>query len=458
MGQRVLLQHGKKTAPAKVPAESVERLINGYLEYKPDGKQPTPIYGSPGLSLWCDGLDLDTRGMMTMAEEVYAVAGGRLYRIAEDGTETNLGEIPGTGDVVMATDGANLVIVAEDEIYVWDGTTLNTVTDPDAPAASSVAYTDGYFVFTETDTQQFFISGLQAPLDYDALDFASAEWKPDKLVRAFVLRRTLYLFGTDSTEAQQNVGGADFPFAPYQDVLIDAGLIGVLAVTTSNETMFWLAPDRTVRRLDGITAARISTHDIERIILGWSQPELTVASALVWEGHLWVIFRNPEGCIIWDQSTELWHERASHLSPTWRVKHQAACYGLQLFGSATDRQIYKLDESAYHEDGDILALEMVTPYAYDAGKRFSVDEVEVVMQSGVGTLTLDPAITLARTKDGETWSGAKIRRFGKAGERGKRVLFGAQGQARQMAFRLRITDPVKRAILGVFAEIDSEAA
>lgn len=456
MAQRVLLQHGKKTAAAKVPAESVERLLNGYLESVPDGKQPAPVYGSPGLVLWCDGLDLDTRGMIAMAEEAYAVAGGRFYRIASDGVETNLGAIPGTGDVGIATDGTHIVIVAEGEIYVWDGSTLAAVTDPDAPSASSVAYTDGYFVFTETDTQQFFISGLQAPLDYDALDFASAEWKPDILVRAFVLRRTLYLFGTESTEAQQNVGGADFPFAPYQDVLIDAGLIGVNAVTSTNDTMFWVAPDRTVRRLDGITATKVSTHDIDRLILGWSEPELTVASAHVWEGHLFVVFRNPEGCIVFDQSTELWHERGSHESDTWRVKHYCEAYGLKLFGSATDRQIYRLDADAYTEDGEILPFEMITPYAYDAGKRFSITEVEVITQPGVGTLTLDPAMTCARSKDGETWSGAKVRRFGKAGERNKRLLFGTQGGGRQMAFKFRITDPVKRAILGVFADVDAE--
>ncbi len=458
MGQRVLLQHGRKTAPAKVPAESVERLINGYLEAKPDGKQPTPVYGSPGLFQWCIELAGEPRGAAMMADELYAVAGEKLYKVANDGAKTELGDIPGSDDVVIATDGANLVVVAEDEIYVWDGSTLNIVTDPDAPAASSVAYTDGFFVFTETGTQQFFISGLQAPLDYDALDFASAEWKPDILNRAFVLRRTLYLFGTSSLEAQQNVGGADFPFAPYQDLLIDAGLVGRLAVTASNDTMFWMAPDRTVRRLDGITATRISDHDIERIVLSWMEPELTVASSMVHEGHLWIVFRNPEGCIIWDQSTEVWHERASHNSPTWKAKHFAEAYGLKLCTSATEGKIFRLEGDVYDEDGETLAFEMVTPYAYDAGKRFSVQEVEVITQPGSGTLTLDPAITIQRTTDGEVYSGAKARRYGKTGERQKRVLFGPQGSGRQMAFKLRITDPVRRAILGVFAEIDSEAA
>lgn len=456
MSDRVLLQHGKHTAKAKVAAESIQRLLNCYLEAVPDGKLPTPIYGTPGQILWCSDLAGPPRATIVMAEELYVVAGTKFYRIANDGAKTELGDIPGTDDVGIASDGANIVMVAGGEIYVWDGATLQPVTDPDAPPASSVAYTDGFFVFTETDTQQFFISGLQAPLDYDALDFASAEWKPDILIRAFVLRRTLYLFGSDSTEAQQNTGGAAFPFAPYEGLLVDAGLVGVNAVTASNDAMFWFATDRTIRRLDGITATRISNHDIERILLSWLEPELTVATSHIWQGHLFVIFRNPAGCVVFDQTTELWHERASHDSPTWRVKQYAECYGLRLYGSATEGKILRLEDTSYDEDGEQLTFEMVTPYAYDRGTRFSITDLEVITQPGVGTLTLDPAITCEMTKDGLTWSSRKVRRMGKLGKWLKRVLFGQWGQGRQMAFRFRITDPVRRAILAVYADVEPE--
>lgn len=454
---RLPLPLGRKSGQAKAPMESVERLVNGYLENAPQGKEPTPAYGSPGLIAWATGLDGAIRGMLEMTDRLFVVAGTKLYRIATDGAANTLGEIPGSDLVSMASDGTNVVTVSGGEIYVYDGLNLNVVTDPDAPSASGVAWVDGYFVFSETNTDTFFTCELDDPESYDALDFAAAEWKPDILVTPIILRRTLFLAGKQTIEAQQNVGGADFPFQRYQDVMVDVGFAGREAGVVTNDTMYFLASDRTFRRLDGVTAVRISNHDIERTIKGWANPELTVASAHVFEGHLNIVFRNPEGCLIFDQSTELWHERKSFGSDTWRVRHHARCYDHDLFGSATEGVIYRLSADAYDEDGEPLVFQMTTPWAYARGLGFSVDDVEVVAQVGVGSLTLDPKIVLETTRDGVVFENRLERRFGKAGERTRRITFGPQGSADAMALRLTIADPVQRAVLGVYCDIDVEA-
>lgn len=447
---------GTKLGAAKAPSESAERIVNGYIEAVPEGKEPTTVYGTPGLVGWSDEVAGEMRGHMEMAGQYFAVIGFTLYNIPAGGTPNECGMIPGDDLVSMDGDGTNVVVVAGGEIYVWDGLALNPVTDPDAPSASSVAYTDGYFVFSETDTGQFFISGLQAPLDYDALDFATGEWKPDNLRRCFVMRRTLYLCGTDSIEAQQNTGGADFPFAPYQDLLIDVGIAGREAICATNDTMYWLANDWTIRRLDGITATKISTPSVFAEVKTWADKTSTIASAHVWGDHLFISFRNPDGCVVFDQATERWHQRRSYGSNTWQVSHIARCFDKTICGSVTGGTVFEMDDEAYDEAGDILPFEMVTPFAYDRGMRITISEVEVIAEAGVGSLTLDPAITLDRTTDGEDYSQPIQRRLGKTGERGRRAVFGPQGQARAMAFRLKITDPVRRAISGIYIEGDSE--
>lgn len=458
MGQRTPLPLGRASNKASAPNESVERLLNAYLDAAPKGKEPTAAYGTPGRDVWADISTDDVRGMIEVKEVAYAVIGMKLYTITADGSETEIGVIPGSDDVQMAGDGTNIVVVSGGEIYVYDGLTTGPVTDPDAPAASSVVWIDGYFLFGELGTQQFFISGLGAPMDYDALDFASAEWKPDIIVTPIVLRRTVYLAGTKTIEAQQNTGGADFPFSRYQDVLIEVGFAGRDSGCVSNDTMFWLASDRTARRLDGLTATVISSAAAAKAFKGWADPSLTVVTAHVWSNHLFVVFRNPDGCWVYDQTTDLWHERASYASPTWGVKHCIDCYDKTLFSGAAGGKIYTLNDETYTEDGDVLPFEMISPYAWAGGLDFSVDELEVVMQTGVGSLTLNPTISLSKTANGEDWSDAQIEHLGKAGERNTRVRFGAQGSDYAMAFRLRITDPVKRAILGIYADIDVEIA
>jgi hypothetical protein len=452
---------GKKSDAAQAPAESVERLLNAYLESAPTGKEPTPIYGTPGLTAWASGLDGATRGMLEMGETTYTVNGNRLYSFTSAGAPTSLGVIPNSDTVSMAGDGTNVVATTLGAIYVWNsGSGLVLVTDPDAPLAGSVAWSDGYFIFQElnsdlTPTQTYFLSALSDPINYDALDFASAEANPDTLTAVFVHHRILYLPGKRTIEAAQNTGGSDFPFTRYESVNIDVGLAGRDAICHTNDAIFLQAHDHTIRRIDGLSATKISTARITRLIRSWSDQTATVASAHVDADHLFVVFRNPDGCVVWDQNTERWHERASYGSDTWQVRHMVECYGLRLFGSATEGKIFSLDNDAYDEAGAILPFEIVTPFAYYQNQLLTIGELEVVAQAGVGSLTLDPQLTCERTKDGVTWSARKQRGLGKTGERQKRLRFGPQGQARAMAFRLRITDPVQRAVLGAYVEADT---
>lgn len=453
---RMPLALGRKVGAAKVPMESIEEIVNGYLEVVPEGKEPTPIYGTPGLISWCTGLNGRPRGWFAMVGTLYVVSGDYLYRVDASGVETNLGTIPGLDDVDIDGDGTNLVIVASGSIYVYDGATLALVTDPDAPPASGVCWVDGYFLFPEVGTEQFFICGLDAPTDYDALDFASAEWKPDLIVAAIVLKRTVFLAGQQTLEAQQNTGGADFPFARYQDIFVDVGLSNRDAITSTTDTLFWFCNDDTIRRLDGLTPTKISDFAVGKEIKSWADKTATIASWHVWEEHLFIQFWNPDGCVVFDQATETWHKRRSYGSDTWQVSRAIECYGLKLFMSATEGTIYRADAEAYDEDGDILPFQVITPYAYAKGLELSIDDVEIIAQTGVGTLTLDPQVMLERTHDGEEWFGRQSRGLGKTGERQKRLTYGPQGSSRGAAFKVSITDPVKRAILGVYVEAEPE--
>jgi hypothetical protein len=444
---RVPLQLGAQSGEAASPPVSSERLINGYLEQTPRGKAPTPIYGTPGFSAFATTGEV--RAMCAVADRLFAVNTTALVEIESDGTVTALGNIP-AGTVDIASDGTNVVVTVNGAIYVYNGSTVTEETDPDAPDASSVEYLNGFYVYTEEDAEQFFISPQNDPLgNYDALDFDSADTSPDKLVRTRRVGRDLLLFGKESVEFWFYSGDPTFPISRYQDTPIDIGLIGVRAEAATNETVFWIASDKTVRRLDGRTATRISTFAIEKEIESWSDASLTVATAHVWQGHLFVVFRNPDGCIVWDQATQLWHERQSYGEDTWSVSHYAYAYGKHLVGGA---QVYEL--GGYDEAGAVLPFEMVTPWLDNQGERFSVNEVELRMEAGVGSLTLDPQVTLQRTEDGEIWSTALTRTFGKQGERFRRVIFSRQGMSRGCAFKIRITDAVKRVIYAAYAEVD----
>ncbi len=444
---RVPLQIGAQSGEAASPPVSSERLINGYLEQTPQGRAPTPVYGTAGLRAFLDAGPI--RAMLEIKERLFIVT-DQLCEVFAGGTMETLGAIP-AGRVDMAGDGTNVVLTVGGEIWRWnadDG--VVKVDDPDAPEASSVEWINGFFVFTEPHAEQFFISPQGDPGgDWDALDFDSSDIVPDDLVRVRRVGRTLLMMGRQSVEFWYYSGDSVFPFSRYADDPVDVGLAGVRAEASTNETVFWLASDGTVRRLDGRTATRISTFAIEDKIAKWGDRSLTVATSHVWQGHLFVVFWNPDGCVVWDQATQLWHERQSYDLPTWRVSHYAYAFGKHLFGGD------KLFEHIGHdEDGAPLPFEMVTPWIDNEGERFSINAVELRMEAGTGTLTLDPKVSLSRTEDGEDWSMPLMRSFGKQGERFRRVTFSRQGMSRGCAFKVRITDPVKRVVYAAYAEVD----
>lgn len=444
---RVALALGTQSGVAASPPVSSERLVNGYLEQTPQGREPTPVYGSPGFVAFSTTGAI--RALCPVADRLFAVNAASLIEISSTGVVTTLGGIP-AGVVDMASDGTNVVVTCGGEIYVWNGATLTAVEDEDAPSASSVEYINGFYVFTETDEQQFFISPQANPGgDFDALDFDSADTSPDDLVRTRRVGRDLLLFGKRSVEFWFYSGDPTFPINRYQDTPLEVGLSGVHAVSATNETAFWLASDKTVRRLDGRTAARISTFAVEKEIGSWADPSLTVATSHVWDGHLFVTFRNPDGCVVWDQATLRWHDRQSHGSDTWSISHYAYQFGKHLVGGA---QLYEL--GGYDEAGAVLPFEMVTPWVDNKGERFSVNEVEARLEAGVGSLTADPLISLSRTEDGETFSTPLQRSFGRQGERFRRVTWSGQGMSRGCAFKFRITDPVKRVLYAAYVSVD----
>lgn len=455
---RVPLQIGRQSARAPSPAVSVERLVNGYLEQAQQGREVAPVYGIPGMVRFST-LAGEERGSVVMAEALYTLAGKAFGRVGADGAFTSLGEVASpSGLAFLATDGFNIVVVTPDDgaIYVYNGSLFGPVTDTDAPLASSVDWVDGYFIFSERNTDRWFLSELADPEAYDALDFASAEWVPDFLVRVLVHKRNLLLFGKESVEGFRNVGEPTFPFTRLEDVFVNAGLIGPHAACISNDAVFFLAHDKTVRRLDGVTATRISTYAMEAIIGKWSDPGLTKATAHVWRGHLFVVFHNPGGCLVFDQATQLWHERASYGSPTWRGRTYVEAYGRQLFGSQAGA-LLALDGEALAEDGELIRLEMVFPFVVSGGKPFTTDEVEVLFETGSAPdYENPPKAVLEVSDDGLTFRSGRERVIAPRGRHHAQVRWHNLGQSRQRTYRMTVSDPCRRVVLGAYAEINGD--
>lgn len=394
-----------KSARGRSVPLSAERLVNLYAEQAPaSAKSPVVVHGCPGLTRFADVSSDRPRGLHRTPRDgkLYLVAGQALYEIGSDGTATNLGTIAGAGRVGMADNGSQLCIVTGSKGYILEDGSLAEIADKDFPGADDVTVLDGFFVFLNPGSgqsgEQFFISGLYDGESFDALDFASAESYPDDLVRVFADHSELLLFGSETIETWFNSGGS-FPFTRAQGSVIEQGLGAKWSIAKCDETVIWLDNEGSVRRLNGQTPARISTHAIEHSI-GKGDWENATAWSYVEEGHSFYVLTVPAanlsqtaGTYVYDAATGLWHERKSHEKDYLRSGFYARAFGKHITCDRDRARLYEQSLDVYTEDGEHLVAEMTFPQVQADGGRFIVDRFELDADVGVGGVQPAASIT-----------------------------------------------------------------
>lgn len=127
--------------------------------------------------------------------------------------------------------------------------------------------------------------------------------------------------------------------------------------------------------------------------------------------------------------------------------------GLHLVGDYRTGAVFALDLDYYQDGTDPLpairaAAHIAGPdYTWIIHNRLQVDmETGVGLNNGQGRV---PEVLLDWSNDGgHTWSNQLSASMGKMGKYGARVRWNRLGRAKDRVYRLTITDPVKRVILG----------
>lgn len=439
-----------------------QQRINMYLEIAADAdKNTVTAYGTPGLTLFSDLGATPVRGLHTLGAYVYAIHGGTLYRIDSAGVATSKGTLlTSTGRVSMADNGAEIIIVdgANGYIYNVAADTLARITHADFPGADTVTFNDGYFVVNKPGTGQFYLSGSYDGMTWDALDFATAESNPDNLIACIADHGELILLGDIATEFWTNTGGSDFPYSRINGAAVEWGLAARDSVARFDNSLIWLAKNRMgevqVVRLNGYNPTRVSTFDIEAIFNGYSDIEDATGFSYLFDGHPFYQVNFNEASWLYDGASNAWSQLKSH-GIDRQLSDMAIQYQLStLTADYATGKIYRVSGDNYTENGSPLVAELVTKHVFANLERYSISELQVDLESGVGLATgqgSDPQIMLQVSKDGgKTWGAERWADMGKIGEHKTRAKWNRLGQARNWTFRLKISDPVKRVVLGAY--------
>lgn len=359
-------------------------------------KTRTSLKTPPGLRPYVeigDGPAFAIRGGHDVEGRRFVVSGQRLYQISNTGVAIPLGTVPGVGRVSMAHNqiagGNELLVVNGNAGYVWNTVkqTFTRITDQGYPGAFLADFVDSYLMQVEPFGRYLFHSDLANATEYNTLDRFEAEAQPDRIVSMLVDHGEVWAFGDRTVELFQNTGAAQGTFQP-KGITIEQGCAGRFTPAKLDNSVFWLGNDGIFYRADGYSPVRISTHAIEDAIADsdWSQ-----AFAFTWssKGHKVYYCTFPDGQTWgYDVSSRLWHRRASYhpvheVARRWRLSDLFYSNGEWIGCDSMSGKLFILDwDYMFEGEGEPLVSERVTQISYSAGRRFSVDALELEVLTG----------------------------------------------------------------------------
>lgn len=430
---------------------SRERLLNYSFRPVESGVSAGVLIARSGLNAQVNP-GTAIQQMAVMAGDIYAVAGGTVYKYdISAGTVTSVGAVSFDEQVSIAASGTEVAIVTANTYYICDGSTTTSYATGAVTNPQWVVFVDGYFIVSGTVSGRddaLTNSGLDDGTTFGALDYAFAENAPDAIRGLAVLNNRVWAFGAATAEKFWNAGTSNFPFAVSKSETIAKGILNGRAWAEIDSTLCWVAQNNIVYRSAGGSPVAISTLEVKEAL---DDSEIENCYAFVDRGHeFFAIRRRGDTTLCYDVITQLWSERSTEIEDNpWIVTSVAEVDGVQYYGTDTGK-ICTATRQTYTDDGQRVLGEAISVPVMQNGEEFSVDEINLravapnALASGV-----EGQIILQMSDNGMEWGTEQWESLGAIGEYNRELLWTAQGTFTRAQMRLRVTDPVPHDLHGV---------
>lgn len=460
---------------ARSPTFDCARTVNLYPEVHSygagKGGEVAALYSTPGLRPQNTvGLG-PIRGVYTLSNTQlsFVVSGNEVYQLTAAGAAPTLvsGNLTtSVGAVSMSDNGTHLLIVDGANGYYVDLTTtpaLTTIVDPNFHnGARTVAYQGGYFVLEEPNSSLFFYSDIDS-IDFLPLNESSALSSPDVITCVISNNEQLYIMGARTIEVWALTGAtASAPFTLISGRVINIGCAAYATVRKVAGTFLWLGAndqgDGVVYSMENDTPTRVSTHAIEHRLQALGDLSTATAYTYQEDGHQYYAVNAPGAntTFVYDLTTKQWHERQSIQNGVIGrhfAEHVCFINGNHLVGDYRNGNVYSFDlDYAYDDDQPIRRIRQ-TPHSTNGLANTFYKTLQVDIQPGNGTLTLNPRLVLRISRDGGfTFGNPVYAASGKVGEYRTRARWQRLGYGRDVVFRVECDDPVPVVFLSAYLD------
>lgn len=462
----------------RVDVQQTRNFITGISS--PGGKQAVTLDSAPGLVQQgaigngpCRSPSfVSWRHPADGTQDTYCVFGTQVVRITKAAGPEVIGTLlTSTGSVRIARGRTHLMFVDGSFGYTYDGITFQQISDLDFPQSTSsppsspthVVYIDGFFVVNDAFTDLFYISAIENPDAWNALDFGAAAVGPDRGLALAATESELWLIGDETSQAFYNSGNALFPFQIILSATQEVGIVAPQTIAESDAGVFFLATTPEgglfVYRIRGHDGQRISSEEQDEQIAAAPNLESAVGFIYQQEGKsFYVLQLHPDvPTLVFNIRAQAWESRALADGTAWRINGHGVFDGANIGGSRLGPLFYNLDLGAYRDAGTPLIRRRVTQIQHNNNQLLDWWElvldldVQGVPASGDGS---DPKVRLRYSDDeGETYSSQLIQPMGKQGQRFRRSVFRNMGSSRNRIFEIEVSDPVGVTIVAAYARV-----
>lgn len=422
-------------------------LINMFAEMSPVEEDQIILQSRPGIEQFATAGSGPIHGLFqrdgALSGTRFAISGGSLYA-----STTLVGAVDGSGPVSWAASSTQLVFTRGESLTLTNGITVTQPVFPDDANVIAVADLAGYFIAVRANSQVFYWSEVLDGSSWDALDFASAESEPDRLLQVIALDDYLVLLGSETTEFWSKTGNAETPFVPVQGRVYEKGLLKTGCASTFDNGFAWIGNEGGLVYRSGNVPERISDNGIEERI---NKSASHFVYSFFFEGHEFLAIRLDQGTWLYDASTRTWSEFASYGRGNWRCQHAIAG---PFFGDDQTGAIWRFG-AGHQDNGGVLERRFRGGLPIKGG-TLTVDNIRFDVNAGkTPDLTgfyADPIMEVRFSRDhGQTFAAWKSMSLGRQGKYRTRAERRACGMfdSPSMIFEARCTDPVPFRVSGV---------
>lgn len=386
-----------------------------------------------GLTEFGNSRGIDRGGIYNDRQDSHLrVSGTKFISVTTNGTNSFIGEIPGSNQVSLPYSFNTQGIVADGRFWLYDGATFSEVTDPNLGAPIDADWINGVYFFTDGENIYHTTASSESTIDPQA--FATSEFSPDKTWGVLKNKQNqMVVFNRYSTEwfvdNRANAQTGTFGFRRIEGKAVKVGIPGTHCKTEMDGQIFILGNRKeespSIHILGSGTEITIATREIDKILATYTENELSdaVLEARVEDRDKFVIVRLLNDTLLYNHSIGskygikyAWTVLKSDIEgdDPWRARNGVFDPRIStwIYGDSLEAKLAKLDNTTNLQYGEQVEEILYTPivslesrsinwFEIESLPGFAPDDVNVFVSLSYNGVTygLEFAVPVSRQYD-----------------------------------------------------------